>query len=151
MLLPYINYAMQQYDINHTKERVAMFLAQIGHESDEFKTFREYASGEAYEGRADLGNIFPGDGVKFRGRGAIQITGRYNYTQLAKELKIPCVERPEILEEPRYALIVSAWFWNSRKLNDIAGNLEAVTRKINGGLNGLQHRKILWERALSIL
>lgn len=151
MLRPFINYAMQQYDINVSKERVAMFLAQIGHESDEFKTFEEYASGAAYEGRTDLGNVFSGDGVKYKGRGAIQITGRYNYTQVAKELNISCLQYPEILEEPKNAMLVSAWYWNKYKLNDVAGNIEAATRKINGGLNGLPHRTLLWKRALSVL
>lgn len=128
-----------------------MFLAQIGHESDEFKTFEEYASGAAYEGRTDLGNVFPGDGQKYKGRGAIQITGRANYEAAGKALSLPLLQKPEILEEPRYAMLVSAWFWNSRKLNDIVGNIEAVTRKINGGLNGLSHRTLLWKKALAVL
>lgn len=149
--MPFINFAMQQYEINHTKERVAMFLAQVGHESDELKTFEEYASGRAYEGRRDLGNVVPGDGVKYKGRGAIQITGRANYKEAGEALGLPLLEQPELLLRPKEAFLVSAWFWHSRKLNDIAGNLRAVTRRINGGFNGIEHREILWKRALEVL
>jgi putative chitinase len=151
MLRPFINFAMQVYGINHTKERAAMFLAQLGHESDEFKTFEEYASGAAYEGRADLGNTVKGDGVRYKGRGAIQITGRFNYKQAGEALGLPLLQKPELLLQPKEAMLVSAWYWNSRKLNDIAGDLNAVTRRINGGTNGLAHRKLLWERALAVL
>lgn len=151
LLRPFINFAMQQYDISLTKERVAMFVAQIGHESDEFKTFEEYASGAAYEGRADLGNTEAGDGVRYKGRGAIQITGRYNYKEAGEALGLPLLEKPELLLQPREALLASAWFWDSRKLNNLAHDLLAVTKRINGGTNGIAHRKLLWERALAVL
>lgn len=120
------------------------FLAQLAHESDGFKTVEEYASGKAYEGRKDLGNIHPGDGVKYKGRGYIQLTGRANYIAASKALNIDLLNHPEALLEPTNAFNVSAWFWNSRGLNSLAlsDDLVKITKKINGGLNGLPNRKL---------
>lgn len=150
---PYINYAMQQYDIHLTKERVAMFLAQIGHESGQLRYVEEIASGAAYEGRKDLGNIMPGDGVKFKGRGLIQITGRKNYSWCGNDLGLPLLTQPELLETPKLAALSAAWYWNRAGLNKWAdvGDLNTVTRLINGGFNGLADRTLLYKRALSAL
>ncbi len=89
---------MRRFDIN-TKKRAAAWLGNVAKESGELYYTEEIASGAAYEGRADLGNTVPGDGVRFKGRGYIQITGRHNYTRVAKELKIPCLTRPDLLEQ----------------------------------------------------
>ena len=150
---PFLNYAMQQYGVNLTKDRVAMFLAQIGHESGQLRYVRELASGEAYEGRKDLGNTQPGDGVRYKGRGLIQITGRHNYTQCGLALNLPLVEQPELLEQPRWAALSAAWFWDANKLNELSdkGDLNRVTRLINGGYNGLADRTMLYKRALTVL
>lgn len=153
LFLPYINYAMQQYDIHLTKARVAMFLAQIGHESGQLRYVEEIASGQAYEGRQDLGNVMPGDGVKFKGRGLIQITGRKNYSWCGHELQLPLLTQPEMLEQPRWAALSAAWFWNRHNLNEYAdkGDLEKCTKIINGGFNGLSDRTLLYKRALATL
>ena len=124
--------------------RLNMFLAQLAHESDGFITTREYASGAAYEGREDLGNVNEGDGRLFRGRGLIQLTGRANYESYNKELPedVDIVKYPDLVEDFPLALAVAIWFWNSRKLNELAdaGDFKRITKRINGGYNGFEDR-----------
>jgi putative chitinase len=136
-----------------TPLRKAAFLAQIGHESGQLRYVEELESGKAYEGRKDLGNTEVGDGVRFKGRGLIQITGRANYTAIAKDLGINCVDYPEVLEEPENAVAVSIWFWNKKRLNTFADipDFEKITRIINGGLNGYADRLALYEKAKKVL
>lgn len=147
-----LNKAMDRYEIN-TPLRVAAFLAQIGHESGQLRYVKELASGIAYENRKDLGNINEGDGIRYKGRGLIQITGRANYAQVEKELGVPCVANPEILESPENACLTAAWYWSSRSLNELADNRDfiKITKKINGGLNGIKDREELYDRALKVL
>ena len=146
--LSIINGWSEHFRIN-TPLRMAHYLAQIAHESGELRYTRELASGKAYEGRSDLGNSQPGDGVKYKGRGLIQITGRANYTAYAKYCKFDVVSSPELLERPLGAVKSSMWFWQVHGLNLLADkdNVEKVTRTINGGLNGLDSRKKYLERA----
>ena len=146
-----------------TPARLAMFLAQIGHESGSLRFVREIwgptAAQARYEGRSDLGNTEPGDGKRFLGRGLIQLTGRANAREATCRLRqwlldVPNFEaEPERLEEPYWACASAAWFWESRGCNALAdaGDLEAVTRKINGGMNGFNDRKNRWERAKQVL
>lgn len=126
----------------------AHFLAQLAHESDGFKTVQEYASGKAYEGRKDLGNTQKGDGVRYKGRGYIQCTGRANYTSFTKDTGFDVINKPELLLEPEYAMMVSQWYWSKHNLNALAlkDDLRTITKKINGGVNGLADR----ERCLKI-
>jgi putative chitinase len=144
--------AMIFYGID-TARRQAAFLAQIAHESGSLRYVREIASGEAYEGRKDLGNTEPGDGKRFKGRGLIQITGRANYRAVSEALKYDFVSDPEALELPGPACYSAAWFWNSRSLNFLADEdeFEKITRKINGGVNGLMDRLDHWETAKRVL
>ena len=146
--------AAAEFDID-TAERVAAWLAQLAHESGQLRYVRELASGEAYEGRKDLGNTQPGDGARFRGRGLIQITGRANYEQLRVALGLDCVAHPEILEDPHNAARVSGWFWKGRGLNELADggtvNFTKITRRINGGTNGLADREMFYSRARAAL
>lgn len=137
-----LNDTLKKYQIN-TKLRVINFISQILHESGGFQFFTEFASGSAYEGRSDLGNTNPGDGVKFKGRGAIQITGRYNYTKLSKDLGYDFVSDPKKLAELPWAILSAGWFWNLAKLNPYADkdDLVAITKRINGGTNGLDSRR----------
>lgn len=131
--------------------RLAHFLAQCGEESDHFHTLREYASGAAYEGRRDLGNVFPGDGVMFAGRGMIEVTGRVNYRAFTVWMRkqIPSAPdfemQPKLLETFPWALYSAVWYWTSHDLNRLADddNIEAITHKVNGGLNGLGERVYL--------
>lgn len=143
-----LNDAMDEFQIN-TPTRQAAFLAQIGHESGSLRYVRELASGQAYEGRADLGNTEPGDGVKFKGRGLIQITGRANYAACGAALGEDLLGTPEILELPEQAARSAGWFWLTHGCNELAdsGNFQKLTRRINGGLNGLAERTAIWGRA----
>ncbi len=122
----------------------AHFLAQVAHESDGFATATEYASGRAYEGRADLGNVKPGDGVRFKGRGLIQLTGRENYAAYSHAMygDARCVETPEMVAKLPDAALAAGWFWKRKGLNAVADDddVTAVTRRINGGRNGLEDR-----------
>lgn len=140
--------------------RIAMWLAQVGHESAGFNATEEYASGAAYEGRADLGNTQPGDGVRFKGRSWIQITGRNNYAAFSRWCSgkglvlspTEFVDNPNRLAELRWAGIGAAWYWTVARsdINTLSDrqDLETVTRRINGGTNGLADRRDRYNRAL---
>jgi predicted chitinase len=132
-----------------TRRRAAMAVAQMAHESAGFRTTTEYASGAAYEGREDLGNIRPGDGRRFKGRGYIQITGRANYRAVSKALGHDFLARPADLAKPRWAAKASCWWWKNAGCNQIAdrGDFVALTRRINGGVNGLADRRRYYRRA----
>ena len=147
-ILEPLNAAMREFHIN-TPVRQAAFLAQIAHESGELRYVKELASGAAYEGRASLGNTQPGDGMKFKGRGLIQITGRNNYYECGSVLGWDFITSPELLEQPVNACRSAAWFWASRGLNDLSdrGDFERITTRINGGLNGYQERLVYHARA----
>lgn len=155
--------ACDAYAIN-TPARLAAFLAQIGHESGALRYVREVwgptPAQARYEGRKDLGNLQPGDGLRYCGRGLVQTTGRANYVALRNRLRArmgpegPDFEaEPEALEQPRWAAWSAADYWGWRQLNDLAdrGDFETITRRINGGLNGQADRLARWERAKAAL
>ncbi len=150
-LLPNLNIAMQRYAIN-TAIRKAHFLAQTAHESDGFSTNEEYASGADYEGRKDLGNTKPGDGVRFKGRGLIQVTGRSNYAECGNALDVDLISNPQRLGEFDLACLSAGWFWETRSLNSYADDDDVltITRIINGGTNGLEDREAYLARAKQV-
>jgi putative chitinase len=147
--------------------RQAPFLAQVAHESAGFHYLREIASGEAYEGNEHLGNTFPGDGPRYRGRGLIQVTGRRNYGLCGLGLGLDLLSHPELLESIDNACRSAGWFWTvgaglnlSKRaiahgipqgcdLNDLAdaGDFTGITLAINGGTNGLDDRLAYLRRA----
>jgi len=161
---PFLMETCSKYGITTPVSQLC-FLAQVSHESGGFFYTEELASGTAYEGRKDLGNIEPGDGVKYKGRGLIQVTGRNNYESVGKALSVDFINNPSLLggknagtcseDQLRYAALSAGWFWNKCLLNELANkinmqtpideepNLELfkeITRKINGGYNGLADR-----------
>lgn len=157
-----LNAAMAHQQIN-TPKRQAAFLAQLGHESGQLLYVRELGS-DQYLSKYDTGNLAvklgntpeaDGDGQRYRGRGLIQITGRNNYLRCSLALfgDERLLRTPELLELPQWAAESAAWFWWVRELNALAdrGEFEVITRKINGGLNGLADRLQLWERARAVL
>lgn len=170
-LAEWMNRLCPGYEIDSAQE-YAHFLAQACHETDHFKTLREYASGKAYEGRADLGNVQDGDGPRFRGRGIFQTTGRANYEALGvkKGQRDLFLNNPELLEQAEYAVWSACEYWRTRGLNDIANQPDdAVLKKklrgvvhdvapvvfvsmtVNGGVNGLADRQKFYAIASRVL
>jgi len=144
--------AMEEHKIN-TVPRMTAFLAQLAHESADLKYMEEIGTGERYEGRRDLGNIYSGDGKRFKGRGPIQLTGRNNYKIFGDLLNVDLLNLPELAALPEYGFKIAAAYWTSRKLNTIAdiGDFKEITRRINGGYNGLSDRVRRHELAKQIL
>lgn len=138
-----------------TPLRQAHFLAQVGHESGGLRWTEEFTTGAAYEGRASLGNRQPGDGRRFKGRGLIQLTGRANYEAFADDENEPDIlaEPSRVATDPRLAALTATWFWRVKRLNPLADldDLVAVTRRVNGGTNGLADRREILDRAKRVL
>ena len=149
--MPYFNQYAKIYGVTTTL-RMAHFLAQIAHESGQLQYVQEIASGKAYGGRKDLGNTVKGDGVKYKGRGLIQITGKANYRTVSKALGVDFLAHPEKLEEPEYAVASAFWFWKTHGCNALADKDDSigVTRRINGGTNGLDDRLRYLGRAKTV-
>lgn len=157
-MLPWLTAGLKAAQCNNFR-RIAMFIAQTRQESDNYNTTREYASGAEYEGRLDLGNTQPGDGVRFAGRSYIQITGRHNYTDFSRwafnQGLVPTptyfVDDPAQLEDPKWAFVGAAWYWTVQrpKINALcdANDIVGVTRAINGGENGLNTRRQYYTQA----
>jgi putative chitinase len=131
----WFNKYSDQYEVTNP-QRVTAFLAQTIVESASFTATREFASGAAYEGRTDLGNIYPGDGKRFKGRGDIMITGRTNYGACSKDLfgDDTLLKNPDLLATPQYAMQSALWFWKSRGLNELADKqfFLSISIRING-------------------
>ena len=178
-----LNEAAREAELT-TPRRMAAFIAQLAHESGEFRWLVElphrhpvpgcrrceyaarsmsspdmpvgepvHVAGLQYEGRADLGNTEPGDGVRYKGRGPLQLTGRANYRAAGKALGVPLEQQPELAARLDVGMRVAAWYWRTRHCNEPtdAGDVGAVTKRINGGTNGLVQRQAYYERALRVL
>lgn len=149
--LPLIEATFVQFEINNPSRQTA-FLAQIAHESSELRFWVEIASGAAYEGRSDLGNRLPGDGARYRGRSPIMLTGRENYRRAGAALELPLEAQPDLAAQPEAGFLIAGWFWrDEKKLNTLADGgpltFDAITRRINGGLNGKIQRDMYFSRA----
>lgn len=139
--------------ISETAPRLCAFVAQCAHESAGFRYLRELGS-DAYLDKYDTGELAKrlgntpaddNDGQLYRGRGIIQITGRDNYAKAGAALGLPLLLHPQIAELPEHAAAIAGWYWSSRNLNALADAdtldaYKAITRKINGGLNGFADR-----------
>lgn len=164
-LVEYMNAWFPKFGIDTTAE-LCHILAQLAHESNSFNTLEEYASGKAYEGRKDLGNTVKGDGVRFKGRGPLQVTGRANYERMGQRLSQPnlFLASPQLLATPMYGIWSACIFWEDRDLNtfanmpDTAGiwvkkfgrnlsPIEYITWRVNGGFTHLNYRKAFYKRA----
>jgi putative chitinase len=115
---------------------------------------------KVYAQRMGNGDEASGDGWAYRGRGLIQLTGRDNYAHFSAAMGCDALTHPDLLQEPMGAALSAAWFWRTHGLNELAdGTVQAggdahfseITRRINGGLNGLAQRRLYWERACKIL
>ncbi len=143
-LIPFLsplNDTLTRFTID-TPAKQAYFLSQICHESGCFRYTEEIASGVDYEGRTDLGNTISGDGMRFKGRGLIQITGRANYKKLSDYFGTNFIANPYALKNPQWACLSAGWFWSKKGLNEVCdkNNFLMVTYLINGGFNGLEDR-----------
>jgi putative chitinase len=172
----WMNHWFPEYDIE-TKGELCHILAQLAHESDSFNAMEEYSTGQQYEGRLDLGNNTKGDGIKFKGRGPIQVTGRRNYSLMGVKAGAPMkfIYNPELLATPEWGVWSACIFWTERGLLTISNMddstllpykrktddgkyeiinihpIEYISRKVNGGVNGLDQRKMFYERAKTII
>jgi predicted chitinase len=148
---------MDAQGITDPTER-AMLMAQVDHESGNFAFTKELGN-DAYFDKYDagtkigkrLGNTEKGDGAKYKGRGLIQLTGRANYEAAGKDLGLDLINHPELAETPENAAKTAMWFWKKNKLGDAAksGDVKAITRKINGGENGLADRANKFDKYLA--
>lgn len=157
-----INITCDEFDINN-KARKCAFIAQLAHESGSFRYMEEIADGAAYEGRGDLGNNEPEafaaaaahyttPGRFYKGHGPIQITGYYNHRECGIALGLDLVNAPTLITTPLHGCRAAGWYWHSRNCNALAdaGKFEALTRRINGGLNGLADRLAFMDRATGV-
>ncbi|MCV4287853.1 glycoside hydrolase family 19 protein [Pseudomonas capsici] len=160
VFVPALNAAMGKYQII-TPPRIAAFIAQIGHESGQLRYVRELGN-DAYLSKYDTGRLAAnlgntpesdGDGQRYRGRGLIQVTGRANYAACGEALGLDLLNHPELLEQPEHAAMSAAWFWGINGLNRLAdqGDFVKITKRINGGTNGLAERQEFYDRALKVL
>ncbi|MCO7573372.1 glycoside hydrolase family 19 protein [Pseudomonas chlororaphis] len=162
VFVPALNVTTSKYAII-TRLRMAAFIAQIGHESGQLLYVRELGSNQ-YLSKYDTGTLAKrlgntpeadGDGQKYRGRGLIQVTGRANYEACSEALfsDARLLNTPELLETPVYAALSAGWFWQRAGLNTLAdkGDFLTITKRINGGTNGLADREALYQRALKVL
>jgi len=140
------------YNIN-TRLRDAHFFAQACEESDGFCTTEEYASGANYEGRVDLGNTQKDDGRTFKGRGLFQLTGRANYSSYGQALGLDLVSHPALAADPANSLKIACEYWKRNNLNTLADSddLISITKRINGGLNGIDTRRVYLAKAKAAL
>ena len=147
---------MLKWIIINTKERIRHFISQCSYESGCGKWTHElggqnYCS--KYDGRKDLGNTEPGDGYRFKGAGYIQLTGRYNYQKFAKYMgDIRIMEGCSYVSQ-KYPWTSAGFWWHNNNMNalcDKGATVEQVTKKVNGGYNGLEDRKKLYQKACKI-
>lgn len=151
-LFPHIVATLAEFDLT-TPLRQAHFLAQLCHESGSFNYLEELASGEDYEWRDDLGNVEAGDGVRFKGRGLIQITGRTNYGDCGEALGVDLIAHPTRLADDDLACRSAGWYWGTRDLSSFADrdDVDSITYRINGGYNGYDDRLHYLGSAKSVL
>jgi putative chitinase len=139
---------LASYDIT-SRLRIAHFLGQTCEESAGYRTTEEFASGREYEGRQDLGNTQKGDGPRFKGRGLLQLTGRANYVDYGKAFGVDLVDNPTLAAQPALSLKIACEYWKRRNINADCDrdDARAVTKKVNGGDNGLSERIVFTQKA----
>lgn len=153
--LPWLRQFCTAYGIT-TRLRLVYLLATVAVESGELKYSEEIASGAAYEGRKDLGNTQPGDGVRFKGRGLLQLTGRTNYEAYSKHVGYDfysTTARARGVAQPGNAVRSACWYWQTHGLNELADQdaAQAVRKRVNGGMNGWAQFQLYVKRAKDAL
>ena len=139
---------LEGFDIT-TALRIAHFLGQTCEELAGFRTTEEFASGEEYEGRKDLGNTHSGDGPRYKGRGLLQVTGRANYREYGQALDLDLENNPALAAQPAISLKIACEYWKRRNINPACDqdDVLTVTRKVNGGLIGSLNRRLFTSNA----
>ena len=129
------------------------YFARAGVDAKRYHRQPEKIANRVYANRMDNGTEASGDGWRYRGRGLIQLTGKYNYIQFAESLNIPLVRAVEYLSTNTGALESALWFWKTNNLNVLSDRLDlrGLTKRINGGYNGLEDRRRRWRDALDIM
>jgi putative chitinase len=163
MYFPFLTAAVTEFGIDQPA-RTAAFLAQLAHESAQFKFMEEIWGPTAAQRRyeppdklaANLGNTEPGDGFRFKGRGPIQVTGRANYRRFGDLLGLDLIATPAQAASPEVAFRIAALYWSKKGLNELADRVtpeafREITRRINGGFNGLAERQRFYETAKTVL
>jgi predicted chitinase len=153
-----LNAGMSEFQIDN-RLRVCAFLGQVAHESGELAWFHEFASGMEYDisrnptKARELGNVSPGDGPRYKGRGPIQLTGRNNYRACGKALGLDLEGNPDLAVQPGVAFRTAGWFWATHGLNALAdqSDYRTITRRINGGYTGYADRVMYYNRALAVI
>jgi predicted chitinase/tetratricopeptide (TPR) repeat protein len=148
-----LNSCLQRFEIN-TVPRIRHFLSQTAHESGGLRWMEELASGSAYEGRRNLGNTSPGDGRKYKGAGVIQLTGRHNYQKFADFIKDQNVMQGHSYVAQVYPFNSAGFWWKNNNMNalcDRGGTVKEVTKKVNGGYNGLSDRQRYYDKACQVI
>ncbi|MBD2621060.1 hypothetical protein H6G48_04900 [Microcystis flos-aquae FACHB-1344] len=148
-----LNSCLQRFEIN-TVPRIRHFLSQTAHESGGLRWMEEIASGSAYEGRRDLGNTSPGDGRKYKGAGVIQLTGRHNYQKFADFIKDQKVMQGHSYVAQVYPFTSAGFWWKNNNMNalcDRGGTVKEVTKRVNGGYNGLSDRQRYYDKACQVI
>jgi predicted chitinase len=151
-ILQDLNSCLKTFEIN-TQNRLIHFLSQASHESGCGRYTKEIGSGEKYENRTDLGNTKPGDGSKYKGAGYLQLSGRINYQNFSNYMKDKKIMDGVDYVASKYPWTSSGYWWYKNQMNQFCDNnptVEQVTRKVNGGLNGLEDRKNYYEKAKKI-
>ena len=145
-----------RYEIDRNELRLCHFLAQAAHETAGFRTLVEYGSSryfrQRYGHRKDLGNRTASDGARYRGRGIFQLTGRDNYRHYGGLIDVDLIAAPQLAARPDLSLHIACEYWQSKRLNVAAdaNDIRHITRRINGGYNGLKDRQRYFRRAISI-
>ena len=148
-----LNACLVRFQIN-TSVRIRHFISQISHESGGGKWMKELASGDDYEGRKDLGNTQPGDGRKYKGAGFIQLTGRANYASFSKYMNDPKVMDGVDYVALNYPATSAGYWWYNNRMNALCDRnplIEEVTKRVNGGLRGIEDRKVYYNRCLEVI
>ena len=121
--------------------------------AEQYANNPEKIANKVYGGRMGNGPEDTGDGWKYHGRGLIQLTGKENYDHCGEGIGVDLIGQPGLLAQPNYAALSAGWFWNKKGLNSLAdaNDIETMTKRINGGLIGLDDRKAKIAKALSVL
>lgn len=148
-----LNACMVRFAIT-TVPRIRHFMSQIAHESGGLQWLQELASGTDYEWREDLGNVRLGDGKRYKGGGAIQLTGRANYQAFADFMGDPKVMDGSSYVAQKFPFSSAGFWWTNNDMNtlcDRGASVEQVTRRVNGGINGLEERQLYFNKVALII